>query len=64
MVAEDWRIEYHTPRPHSAHGLLTPSEFAHEWATTLVRPTRHRGAGLASTGTAKVSSADHAPRDT
>lgn len=34
VLAEDWRIDYNTNRPHSAHGLLTPSEFAQQWTTT------------------------------
>ncbi len=34
VLAGDWRLDYNTRRPHSAHGLLTPSEFAHEWTTT------------------------------
>jgi len=34
VLAEDWRIDYNTRRPHSAHGLLTPSEFAQQWTTT------------------------------
>ena len=29
---EDWRIDYNLNRPHSAHGDLTPSEFANRWA--------------------------------
>ena len=28
QIIEDWRIDYNTNRPHSAHGDLTPSEFA------------------------------------
>lgn len=28
---EDWRIDYNTNRPHSAHGDLTPAEFAQAW---------------------------------
>ena len=28
VLIEDWRIDYNTNRPHSAHGDLTPSEFA------------------------------------
>ena len=28
---EDWRIDYNLNRPHSAHGDLTPSEFAEDW---------------------------------
>lgn len=28
VITEDWRIDYNTRRPHSAHGDLTPAEFA------------------------------------
>jgi putative transposase len=28
VLIEDWRTDYNTNRPHSAHGDLTPSEFA------------------------------------
>lgn len=31
MLIEDWRIDYNINRPHSAHGGLTPTEFAHAW---------------------------------
>jgi putative transposase len=31
VLIEDWRIDYNTNRPHDAHGLLTPTEFAHAW---------------------------------
>ncbi|MCE5359425.1 MAG: transposase, partial [Acidithiobacillus sp.] len=27
VLLEDWRIDYNTNRPHSAHGWLTPVEF-------------------------------------
>lgn len=30
---EDWRIDYNNYRPHSAHGDLTPNEFAQVWPT-------------------------------
>ena len=30
---EDWRIDYNNHRPHSAHGDLTPNEFAQAWTT-------------------------------
>jgi len=33
VLIEDWRIDYNTHRPHSAHGDLTPDEFAEEWIT-------------------------------
>ena len=28
VIIEDWRIQYNTYRPHSAHGGLTPSQYA------------------------------------
>lgn len=31
ILIEDWRIDYNKNRPHSAHGDLTPSEFADAW---------------------------------
>jgi putative transposase len=31
VLIEDWRIDYNKNRPHSAHGDLTPSEFAQAW---------------------------------
>ena len=31
VLIEDWRIDYNINRPHSAHGGLTPSEFARAW---------------------------------
>jgi len=31
VLIEDWRIDYNLERPHSAHGDLTPSEFAQVW---------------------------------
>ncbi len=33
VLIEDWRIDYNVHRPHSAHGELTPSEFAQAWTT-------------------------------
>ena len=33
VLIEDWRIDYNQHRPHSAHGDLTPTEFAHAWTT-------------------------------
>jgi len=33
VLIEDWRIDYNQNRPHSAHGDLTPHEFAHAWTT-------------------------------
>ena len=32
VLAEDFRIEYNTYRPHSALGQLTPAEFAKRWS--------------------------------
>ena len=34
VIVEDWRLDYNTDRPHSAHGDLTPNEFALHWTTT------------------------------
>jgi Integrase core domain len=31
VIIEDWRIDYNDNRPHTAHGDLTPTEFAHAW---------------------------------
>jgi putative transposase len=31
VLIEDWRIDYNQNRPHSAHGDLTPTEFAQTW---------------------------------
>ena len=28
VIVEDWRADYNTNRPHTAHGELTPTEFA------------------------------------
>ena len=33
VITEDWRIDYNWKRPHTAHGDLTPSEFAAKWTT-------------------------------
>jgi putative transposase len=37
VIIEDWRIDYNWNRPHTAHGDLTPSEFAAKW-TTINQP--------------------------
>ncbi len=37
VIIEDWRIDYNVNRPHTAHGDLTPSEFAQAW-TTINQP--------------------------
>ncbi|WP_234810679.1 transposase, partial [Mycolicibacterium fallax] len=34
VLIEDWRRDYNANRPHTAHGDLTPAEFALQWATT------------------------------
>lgn len=31
VIIEDWRLDYNTNRPHSAHGDLSPAEFALAW---------------------------------
>jgi putative transposase len=31
VLIEDWRIDYNCNRPHTAHGDLTPREFAQAW---------------------------------
>ncbi len=33
VIIEDWRIDYNTNRPHTAHGDQTPAEFAAAWTT-------------------------------
>ena len=33
VLLEDWRIDYNLNRPHTAHGDLTPTEFALTWTT-------------------------------
>ena len=33
VLIEDWRIDYNINRPHTAHGDLSPSEFAQAWTT-------------------------------
>jgi putative transposase len=34
VLAEDWRIEYNSYRPHSSLGDLTPEAFKQQWTTT------------------------------
>ena len=34
MIIEDWRCDYNANRPRTAHGELTPAEFALQWTTT------------------------------
>ena len=31
VLIEDWRMDYNINRPHSAHGDLSPTEFAAKW---------------------------------
>jgi len=31
VLIEDWRIDYNTKRPHSAHGGLTPTDYHQTW---------------------------------
>jgi len=33
VLIEDWRIDYNINRPHTAHGDLSPTEFAAAWIT-------------------------------
>ena len=33
VLIEDWRVDYNAHRPHSAHGELTPDEFATAYVT-------------------------------
>ena len=37
VIVEDWRHDYNANRPHTAHGELTPNEFALHW-TTMHQP--------------------------
>jgi len=34
VIIEDWHIDYNWKRPNTAHGDLTPAEFAAKWTTT------------------------------
>ena len=34
VIIEDGRCDYNANRPHTAHGELTPTEFALQWTTT------------------------------
>lgn len=38
VLIEDWRHDYNTNRPHTAHGDLTPTEFALTWNTYQPTP--------------------------
>jgi putative transposase len=42
VLIEDWRIDYNMNRPHSAHGWLSPDEFARAW-TNDTNPNSHKG---------------------
>jgi putative transposase len=54
VIIEDWRMDYNEHRPHTAHGDLTPREFAQAWTInhqpeaawqldhSTGRPQRHR----------------------
>jgi putative transposase len=33
VIIEDWRIDYNNNRPPTAHGDLSPAEFATAWTT-------------------------------
>ena len=37
VIIDDWRIDQVRNRPHTAHGDLTPTEFANHW-TTINQP--------------------------
>ena len=43
VLIGDWRVDYNQNRPHSAHGDLTPSEFAQAWTTKQTYQTSPRG---------------------
>jgi putative transposase len=34
VIIENWRADYNACRPHSAHGQLSPTEFALQWTIT------------------------------
>ncbi len=36
VIIEDWRCDYNANRPHTAHGQLTPAEFALQWNSIRV----------------------------
>jgi len=38
VIAETWRIEYNTERPHSSLGYLTPEEFYTKWVNNDTSP--------------------------
>jgi putative transposase len=37
VLIGDWRIDHNEHRPHSAHGDLTPNEFARAWTTDPIK---------------------------
>lgn len=37
VIIEDWRIDYNINRPHTAHGELSPAEFAATWTINQPR---------------------------
>jgi putative transposase len=39
VLVRDWREEYNDYRPHSALGMLTPTEFAERWRTNQLQLT-------------------------
>lgn len=39
VLVADWQEEYNTYRPHSALGMLTPTEFAERWRTNQLQLT-------------------------
>ena len=49
VLIEDWRIDYNQNRPHSAHGDLTPTEFARAWTPTHSTGTSDATSGLEDT---------------
>src|SRR3546814_17713431 len=80
VLISDWRIDYNQNRPHSAHGDLTPGEFAHAWTTKQINQPQapspldhssgpahgHRGTSPRSTRTTSAPSlgCGPAPRET
>ena len=40
VLVTDWRSEYNDDRPHSALGMLSPTEFARRWRTNPPNPPR------------------------
>lgn len=41
VIIEDWHADYNTDRPHTAHGKLTPTEFAPAMDHTTHQPRAH-----------------------